>query len=1552
MMKTMHTVYLAAIFLVSVCQVGAERSYLLTAPKVLDAGSERLCLTLTDIEGPGTVNVRLLHENDTTLSETSITYPRHEPCFFLKIPNIKSTNAYIEVNGSFESDQYHFGSKTGIVIAPLAPVTVVQTDRAVYKPGQKVQFRILNVNHLLEPVANEITKVYIHNPNEVRVAQWLGIQNENGLVQLDMQLSDEPTLGLWKIYVEIQGHKREQGFEVSEYVLPKFEVTVTPPTTLFPDSDSATWKICAKYTYGKGVEGVLTAEIENTATKYWRIPMKRNLETKINECYNWTLRKEDSFWNGIDLDFGVINVSAKVKESGTDIEFSSSSSTKVERWPYTIEGRSNEDRYYFRPGLPYFGEFVVKKPDKEPAADVLILVCYEVNNTKECRNFTSDDKGIIKFTIPPQKPEVVAISVEATLALFESEHYNNQSYQEKLYQPQQQIPLAPWYSPSGSFLDVKPVLDILSCDTEVPLNIMYTTNGEDIILNYQVLSRGRIIDYGKKSYKFNIDDYNEDHSVIRNETEDSGKVKRSIDPSINVNYSLPQHIGKFSLPIQIKAEMAPITRVFVYYIRPDGEVVASYTTLKVMPCFVNKASFTFEKKSIKPGVSAKYKIRASPKSLCAIGVVDKSSNLLKTGHQITAERLFEIMKAFDVNVYNLPVVANNQAYCQEKYKDSNSTRPPPIRPRIIRTIIPAPRPIPIPPRLVPRPVPPSQTVFRPQYSYFWLNRYDQSKLKLVDASMAFETSGLTFLTSNDVNTRPCSPEDIYDGRYTFPPPPIRRPQPVRRPRPSPRPIPVAPARPLPRPLPAPQVRPIPRPPPVPKVQPIPRPPLRRPASPDDGVNEAVEVRNYFPETWLWDLEVVGDDGITNKEAEIPHTITEWTGSMFCTSKTDGLGISPSAAIKSFQPFFVSYTLPYSVIRNEKVPVIVTVFNYLPECLPIELRLEESEDFELLSNNTHRMCVCSGPATHRFRIQPTDLGKINLTVHSDSFVDATHEVCPEDGGASTLVARDAITKPLLVEAEGFPQESIQSVLFCPSEHQNGFKKAFELMLPDDLVQGSARAFLHVTGDIMGPSLSGLERLVRFPTGCGEQNMVLFAPNIFVIQYLQGIDSLTPEVENKALGFMRAGYQRELNYRHGDGSYSAFGESDPEGSSWLTAFVVKSFAQARHLIDIDPVDLKKSADWLLSKQQDDGCFPFIGMVHHQAMRGGVGRNEPTALTAYTVIAILESETPISQDKLDKAFGCISRRTSPDSYALALSVYAYTLAGRYEIANKLLDQLYSHATTEGADVYWAADSKSISVEIGSYVILSLMKLGGTANQAKAMQIVKWITRQRNANGGFVSTQDTVIALQAFAKFAVHLNRNKQDLEVAVEGNGLNGKYAINSTNHLLMQTNKIEELPNIIDVEAVGEGCGLIQTTLKFNKNIANASEVFDLTVKGRFHRRDCDKDKHTIDICAKYKITNEKSNMAVISLKMISGYIPVKRVLNNLKFDEELNLKRYEISNNFVNFYFDHLNNDQICFSIDVEKEIEVEETKPATVSVYDYYNSELKLDKSYELPSTC
>ncbi|KFM57070.1 Alpha-2-macroglobulin, partial [Stegodyphus mimosarum] len=184
-----------------------------------------------------------------------------------------------------------------------------------------------------------------------------------------------------------------------------------------------------------------------------------------------------------------------------------------------------------------------------------------------------------------------------------------------------------------------------------------------------------------------------------------------------------------------------------------------------------------------------------------------------------------------------------------------------------------------------------------------------------------------------------------------------------------------------------------------------------------------EIRNYFPETWLWEMHTIESSGEKTLKRQLPDTITEWTGEAVCINSKTGIGFSEKSGITAFQPFFISLQLPYSVIRKEMVPIIVSVFNYLKECLPIKISLEPSEDYKVLNEySSHKMCVCGGKSeTHRFITRPLSLGQVNITVYGFS-VDGDDEVCGNEVIAN-ISARDAVTKQLLVEAEGFPKEEV-------------------------------------------------------------------------------------------------------------------------------------------------------------------------------------------------------------------------------------------------------------------------------------------------------------------------------------------------------------------------------------------------------------------------------------------------------------------------------------------------------------------------------------------------
>jgi alpha-2-macroglobulin len=50
------------------------------------------------------------------------------------------------------------------------------------------------------------------------------------------------------------------------------------------------------------------------------------------------------------------------------------------------------------------------------------------------------------------------------------------------------------------------------------------------------------------------------------------------------------------------------------------------------------------------------------------------------------------------------------------------------------------------------------------------------------------------------------------------------------------------------------------------------------------------------------------------------------------------------------------------------------------------------------------------------------------------------------------------------------------------------------------------------------MQNLQNLLQMPYGCGEQNMVLFVPNIYVLNYLNETQQLTEKIKSKAISYL--------------------------------------------------------------------------------------------------------------------------------------------------------------------------------------------------------------------------------------------------------------------------------------------------------------------------------------------------------------------------------------------------------------------------------------------------
>jgi len=62
---------------------------------------------------------------------------------------------------------------------------------------------------------------------------------------------------------------------------------------------------------------------------------------------------------------------------------------------------------------------------------------------------------------------------------------------------------------------------------------------------------------------------------------------------------------------------------------------------------------------------------------------------------------------------------------------------------------------------------------------------------------------------------------------------------------------------------------------------------------------------------------------------------------------------------------------------------------------------------------------------------------------------------------------------------------------------------------------------VVGNLLGQSLDGLGELLKMPYGCGEQNMLHFAPDVYILKYFKATGQTDRSIVTKAKRFINAG-----------------------------------------------------------------------------------------------------------------------------------------------------------------------------------------------------------------------------------------------------------------------------------------------------------------------------------------------------------------------------------------------------------------------------------------------
>jgi hypothetical protein len=289
-------------------------------------------------------------------------------------------------------------------------------------------------------------------------------------------------------------------------------------------------------------------------------------------------------------------------------------------------------------------------------------------------------------------------------------------------------------------------------------------------------------------------------------------------------------------------------------------------------------------------------------------------------------------------------------------------------------------------------------------------------------------------------------------------------------------------------------------------------------------------------------------------------------------------------------------------------------------------------------------------------------------------------------------------------------------------------------------------------------------------------------------------------------------------------------------------------------MDARDVNLSLDMLLRTQNNaDGCFNQVGaQLLSKALSGGLDTTSSTniGLSAYVLISLLKATDSLNLTtnltysiKIQSGLECLKNSLFENdeslsrvkTHTLGLVLYAFKLADfEKELTVKINEELERRAlvqngfkywtelrnknTTENNQPYWI-QSRSADLEITSYILLAKLNKYQEKDLSELVNVAKWINTQRNSLGGFYSTQDTVIALNALSEFssAFYARNISMKIMYSIMNSNLVNKTLtsvvfINNRNRILTQVmrldNMLENDVNVVRLRIEGEGTCLIQ------------------------------------------------------------------------------------------------------------------------------------------------
>lgn len=228
----------------------------------------------------------------------------------------------------------------------------------------------------------------------------------------------------------------------------------------------------------------------------------------------------------------------------------------------------------------------------------------------------------------------------------------------------------------------------------------------------------------------------------------------------------------------------------------------------------------------------------------------------------------------------------------------------------------------------------------------------------------------------------------------------------------------------------------------------------------EGGGAPLRIREYFPETMLWQPSLVTDDqGVATLPVTFADSITTWRLTASASSRKGLLG-GTTVPLKVFQDFFVELDLPLNLTQSDEVSFPVAVYNYMKSSQTVRLELVKEPWFELVDGAGHErsLDIKAGEVTAvKFRIRANKIGHHPLTIK-----------------AYGSKLNDAVKRVIEVVPNGKQFDQVAQDRLAGNVSQT-------LTIPGNAVPDASKMFVKIYPGVMSQVLEGTEGMLRLPGG---------------------------------------------------------------------------------------------------------------------------------------------------------------------------------------------------------------------------------------------------------------------------------------------------------------------------------------------------------------------------------------------------------------------------------------------------------------------------------------